>query len=168
MKCTDGCKLLERIRLNTWQVVPPENINSILFQGQFKRKPAILHSRWPTAKQWMSVLFYLKFFISVGIGDRRWTLTSYRKWDLFGLQLELLTWVNFNVICQESGWVVSSKIPVLDICSRRSEHLFDPDINQSALEATAEAISVIRHLRDKKSIFWGISRLHKTSRTHSL
>ena len=111
----------------------------------------------------MSVLFYLKFFISVGIGDRRWTLTSYRKLDLFGLQLELLTWVNFNVICQASGWVVSNKTPVLDICSRRSEHLFDPDINQSALEATVEAISVIRHLRDKKSISWDILRHHKTS-----
>ena len=48
-------------------------------------------------------------------------------------------------------WLWSNK--TLDICSRMfKEHLSDPDMIRGALEARTEAISVIRHLRDKKSI----------------
>ena len=68
---------------------------------------------------------------------------------------ELMTCCILYISMSSAGWLIqclwSNK--TLDICSRMfKEHLSDPDMIRGALEARMEAISVIRHLRDKKSI----------------
>ena len=108
----------------------------------------------------MNVCFIssLQFFISAEMGDQRMD-SHFLLLTVSGIFLvctqELMTCCILYISMSSAVWLIqclwSNK--TLDICSRMfKEHLSDPDMIRGALEARMEAISVIRHLRDKKSI----------------